>query len=106
MRETWPRMNFFVSWTFAFTSYNEAVILLRLTRLSPVAQDFHAQLACVPYLVLYQLVVVNHGEFASSDCAEIFGSSGLGISRMRTTARFVKWWVSLPGLLIAAGLSN
>jgi hypothetical protein len=33
------------------------------------------------YLVLYQLVVVNYGEFASPDDAELFGASVLGISR-------------------------
>jgi hypothetical protein len=35
----------------------------------------------VARLVLYQLVVVNYGEFASSDDAEIFGAAALGISR-------------------------
>jgi hypothetical protein len=35
----------------------------------------------VPHLVLYQLVAVNYGEFASADDAEIFGASALGISR-------------------------
>jgi len=35
----------------------------------------------VVYLVLYQLVVVNYGEFASSDDAETFGAAILGISK-------------------------
>jgi hypothetical protein len=35
----------------------------------------------VPYLVLYQLVVVNYGEFASADDAEIFGAAVLGLSK-------------------------
>jgi len=35
----------------------------------------------VPHLVLYQLVVVNYGEFASSDDAEIFGAAVLGLSK-------------------------
>jgi hypothetical protein len=35
----------------------------------------------VPYLVLYQLVVVNYGEFASPEDAEVFGSSALGLPR-------------------------
>lgn len=35
----------------------------------------------VPYLVLYQLVAVNYGAFASADDAEIFGASALGIPR-------------------------
>jgi len=41
---------------------------------------FATQLGRVPYLVLYQLVLVNYGEFASADDAEIFGSHALGIS--------------------------
>jgi hypothetical protein len=35
----------------------------------------------VPYLVLYQLVLVNYGEFASPDDAETFGASALGLER-------------------------
>ena len=35
----------------------------------------------VPALVLYQLVAVNYGEFASSDDAESFGAAALGLSR-------------------------
>ncbi|MBI4622066.1 MAG: hypothetical protein HY736_02455 [Verrucomicrobia bacterium] len=35
----------------------------------------------VPYLVLYQLVAVNYGPFASADDAEIFGAAALGIPR-------------------------
>jgi hypothetical protein len=42
---------------------------------------FMTQLKWVPHLVLYQLVLVNYGEFASSDDAETFGASALGISR-------------------------
>ena len=42
---------------------------------------FLTQLPQVPYLVLYQLVVVNYGEFASADDAETFGAAALGISR-------------------------
>jgi hypothetical protein len=42
---------------------------------------FSLQLDRVPYLVLYQLVLVNYGPFASADDAEIFGSSALGLSR-------------------------
>ena len=38
-------------------------------------------LARVPYLVLYQLVAVNYGAFASADDAEIFGARALGLSR-------------------------
>jgi hypothetical protein len=42
---------------------------------------FAAQLDRVPYLVLYQLVVVNYGGFASPDDAEAFGASALGLSK-------------------------
>jgi hypothetical protein len=42
---------------------------------------FLTQLACVPALVLYQLVVVNYGEFASPDDAETFGALALGMSK-------------------------
>ncbi len=40
---------------------------------------FSLQLQRVPYLVLYQLVAVNYGDFASSDDAEIFGAAALGL---------------------------
>ena len=42
---------------------------------------FLTQLSQVPALVLYQLVLVNYGEFASSDDAETFGAAALGMSR-------------------------
>jgi hypothetical protein len=42
---------------------------------------FMAQLQRVPYLVLYQLVAVNYGEFASPDDAEAFGAAALNLSR-------------------------
>lgn len=42
---------------------------------------FMTQLAQVPWLVLYQLVLVNYGEFATADDAETFGAAALGISR-------------------------
>jgi hypothetical protein len=42
---------------------------------------FMMQLDQVPLLVLYQLVVVNYGAFASSDDAETFGAAALGLSR-------------------------
>jgi hypothetical protein len=42
---------------------------------------FLTRLAWVPHLVLYQLVLVNYGEFASSQDAETFGSAALGLSR-------------------------
>lgn len=39
------------------------------------------QLDRVPAVVLYQLVVVNYGDFASSEDAEAFGAASLGMSR-------------------------
>lgn len=41
---------------------------------------FATQLDRVPALVLYQLVAVNYGDFASAADAETFGSAALGIS--------------------------
>jgi len=42
---------------------------------------YSIQLSRVPYLVLYQLVLVNYGEFASPDDAETFGSHALGMAK-------------------------
>src|SRR5262245_21461912 len=42
---------------------------------------FSTQPERVPYLVLYQLVLVNYGPFASADDAETFGSVALGITK-------------------------
>jgi hypothetical protein len=42
---------------------------------------FMTDLKRVPYLVLYQLVVVNYGEFASADDAETFGAHALGVAK-------------------------
>lgn len=41
---------------------------------------FMAQLEVVPALVLYQLALVNYGEFASAEDAECFGAAALGLS--------------------------
>lgn len=38
-------------------------------------------LAGIPALVLYQLVAVNYGEFASAEDAEAFGAAALGMER-------------------------
>lgn len=38
-------------------------------------------LSQVPLLVLYQLVALNYGAFASADDAEIFGANAAGMSR-------------------------
>lgn len=42
---------------------------------------YMTQLAMVPYLVLYQLVAVNYGVFASADDAETFAAHALGLTR-------------------------
>jgi hypothetical protein len=42
---------------------------------------FMTQLERVPHLVLYQLVLVNYGDFASADDAEAFGAAALGLSK-------------------------
>jgi hypothetical protein len=42
---------------------------------------FMTQPERVPFLVLYQLVRVNYGEFAAPEDAEAFGASVLGLSR-------------------------
>lgn len=42
---------------------------------------FMTELHQVPYLVLYQLVLVNYGDFASPDDAETFGATALGLSK-------------------------
>lgn len=42
---------------------------------------FEHNLDRAPYPVLYQLVVVNYGEFASADDAETFGAAALGLTR-------------------------
>ncbi len=42
---------------------------------------YATQLSRVPYLVLYHLVRVDYGEFASADDAETFGCHALGLSK-------------------------
>jgi len=42
---------------------------------------FALNLTLLPYLVLYQLVLVNYGEFVSADDAETFGAHALGLSK-------------------------
>ena len=42
---------------------------------------FAADLDAVPPLVLYQLVAVNYGDFATAEDAEAFGAAALGIGR-------------------------
>ena len=42
---------------------------------------YAAQPSDVPWLVLYHLVTVNYGQFASADDAETFGAAALGLLR-------------------------
>jgi hypothetical protein len=46
-----------------------------------VHPDFATQLDRVPWLVLYQLVLVNYGEFATAEDAETFGAQALGLTK-------------------------
>ena len=46
-----------------------------------VHPSFITQMERVPHLVLYQLVLVNYGEFASAEDAETFGAAALGLVR-------------------------
>ena len=42
---------------------------------------FMTQLGMVPHLVLYHLVAVNYGDFATPDDAETFGAAALGMRK-------------------------
>lgn len=42
---------------------------------------YMTELRMVPYLVLYQLVAVNYGEFAAIDDAETFAAAALGLAK-------------------------
>lgn len=42
---------------------------------------FEVDLDAVPALVLYQLVAVNYGDFATAEDAEEFGAAALGLDR-------------------------
>jgi hypothetical protein len=42
---------------------------------------FSTQLPRVPYLVLHQLALINYGDSATLDDAELFGSLALGLSK-------------------------
>ncbi len=51
---------------------------------------FMAQLDQVPLLVLYQLVLVNYGAFASAEDAETFGAAALGMEKEHYYAALCK----------------
>ena len=42
---------------------------------------YSSQLPRVPYLVLHQLALINYGDSATLDDAEVFGSLALGLSK-------------------------
>lgn len=58
---------------------------------------FMTQLREVPLLVLYQLVLVNYGEFASPEEAETFGSCALGMDKDRYYDRLCELANQLEG---------
>ena len=58
---------------------------------------FMTQLSQVPVLVLYQLVLVNYGEFASSNDAEAFGAAALGLAQEDYYAVLCNLADQLPG---------
>src|ERR1035437_6927593 len=58
---------------------------------------FMTQLDRVPYLVLYQLVALNYGVFASSAHAETFGAAALGLTRDEYYATLCEWSDQLGG---------
>jgi hypothetical protein len=58
---------------------------------------YATQLARVPYLVLYQLVLVNYGQFASADDAETFGSRALGLGKDEFYTALCELADALPG---------
>ncbi len=46
-----------------------------------VHEQFKERFDVLPALVLYHLVTVNYGDMATSDDAEVFGSTVLGMER-------------------------
>ena len=55
------------------------------------------QLPQVPAVVLYQLVLVNYGGFASADDAETFGAAALGLTKDEYYARLCELADQLAG---------
>jgi hypothetical protein len=69
----------------------------------PVFQD---QPERVAYLVLYQLVVVNYGAFASAEDAEAFGAAALGLSPEDYYAEVCQLAERLDESAVGAGCSG
>ena len=63
---------------------------------------FMLQLERVAHLVLYQLVAVNYGEFASADEAEAFGAAAQGLTRDEYYAVLCELADTLGGAPVAA----
>ena len=63
---------------------------------------FMTQLEKVPLLVLYQLVLVNYGEFASPDDAETFGAAALGLTETSITTHCAAWRMPWQRVLFVA----
>jgi hypothetical protein len=59
---------------------------------------FLTQAHVVPYLALYQLVLVNYGEFASSDDAETFAAAALGLEKEEYYQRLCELADQLGGI--------
>lgn len=62
-----------------------------------VHPQFMANLDQVPLLVFYQLVLVNYGEFASSEDAETFGANAVGLSLDDYYAELVRLQLRIGG---------
>ena len=60
---------------------------------------YMTELGLVPYLVLYQLVAVNYGPFASADDAETFAAAALGLP-------LEEYYQTLCGLADQLGVGN
>lgn len=58
---------------------------------------FINRLEVLPLLVLYQLVAVNYGDFASPDDAETFGAAALGLSKEDYYKSLCKLADEVPG---------
>jgi hypothetical protein len=58
---------------------------------------YHTQLDRVALLVLYHLVTVNYGQFASAEDAETFGAAALGLTRDEYYQALCQMADQLPG---------
>ena len=70
-----------------------------------VHPSFETDKGRVPHLVLYYLVQINYGDFASSEDAETFGAEALGLSRDEYYQELCKIADELGGGCGSAGCS-